>query len=265
MKRTEEVSMLKLPIGIAIVLLMLAMILPASAQDVTPFPTPTLEGPVVNLEEAAEGAVNATEAAAQATASGISNLVARLLQPPRSEVVRFLLIVGGIILLFVGWRVYEFIIIIAGFLIGAAFATALVDPTNTVWTIGAFLIGGLIGAALSIFVYYIAVFLIGGYIGIVLTEGAVQALGFSPVSSIVLFIMALIGGLILVGLSFELLLILSVLVGAQMVALGLGLGIEWTLIFAALGILVQFIAARTTGYRIRRRPVWRNPLRRVWA
>jgi hypothetical protein len=65
-----------------------------------------------------------------------------------------------------------------------------------------------------------------------------------------------IGGAVLIGLSFELLVVLSALVGAQMLTRGLGLDAIWTLIFAAVGIIVQIGLVRAYKYDFRRRRVY---------
>ena len=218
--------------------------------------------PVDDMEEVAEDIVEATSEAAEATAGTIENFLDQLLQQPRTSVVRVLLLIGGIILLLAGWRIHEFIVLIAGFLIGAAVATSLVISDNAIIEIIVMLIGGLIGAALSALVYYLAVFLIGAYIGMALTGGLAAALTLTPVSALALLIGGLVGGLVLVGLSFQFIILLSALVGAQMVTLSLGLETLWTVILAIIGIIVQLGLVRAFRYEFPRRAVRPRFLRR---
>jgi hypothetical protein len=243
-------------------LIVTAVLTPAHAQE-TPVVEPT--EPVVNLEEVAEDAVQITQNAAEATVQTVDSLLQRLLQTPQSQIVKVLLVVGGVILLFVGWRIYHIVILLAGFLVGAAFAAALVGEASTLMTLAAILIGGLIGAVLSYFLYYVAVFVIGAYIGILITGGLANVLGLAPVSPLVLLFGAVIGGAVLLALSIELLVILSALVGAQMITLALGLGVEWTLILAVIGVIIQLLTARYFRYDWRRRPsrysIFRRPRR----
>ena len=206
------------------------------------------------VEHAAGDIVNATTEAAESTAATAQNLLNRLVEIPQSSVVRILFIVGGLILLLAGWRVYEFVVLIAGFLIGAMIATSLVVTNSAILELAILLIGGIVGAALSVFIYPVAVFLIGAYVGIALTSGLGAALSLSPVSSLVLLIGGLIGGLVLLGLSFQFLIVLSALVGAQMLTLGLNLVAVWTIIFAVLGVIVQLGLVRGLNYDYRRRP-----------
>jgi hypothetical protein len=109
-----------------------------------------------------------------------------------------------------------------------------------------------------------AVFLIGAYIGIVLTDAIGVALGTATVSSLVLLIGAIIGGMVLLGLSFEFLVVISAVVGAQMLALGLALEPVWIIIFAIVGVIVQIAVMRNANYDFRRRRRHAIPLRRVF-
>lgn len=174
-------------------------------------------------------------------------------QAPKSELGRILLVVGGVLLLIAGWRIYDFIIVVAGFLIGALIAGSLVTTDNTFISLGVFLVGGLIGALLSAILYYVAVFMIGAYLGISLTGALANALSLAPVSPLALLVGGLIGGLVLIGLSFEFLVLVSALVGAQMLTLGFGLNVVWTLIFAVVGVIVQLGLLRVYHYDFRRR------------
>jgi hypothetical protein len=235
-----------------VILLALFTFQTVSAQELTPVPA----------EEVAEDIVGATVQVAESTANTFENFLNRLMQVPRSDIVRVLLVIGGVMLLAAGWRIYEFVILIAGFLIGAAIALSLVTPENSGLELVAFLVGGLIGAGLSFFLYNVAVFIIGAYLGIVITNGLGVLFGLAPISPLILLIGGILGGLILLGLSFQFLIVLAVLVGAQMLSLGLGLDTTWTLLFAAVGIIVQLGLMRTFNYSFRRprsRAFFRRP------
>jgi|GEM_PF-820885 len=240
-------------------LLLLALLLPAAfagAQGVVPTSVPADA-----VEQTAGEIVEFTTQTAEATANTLQGFIDRLIQTPKSDVARVLLILGGVVLLVAGWRIYDFVTLIAGFLIGALVALSLVNTDNSLIALAAILVGGLVGAALGYFVYMIAIFLIGAYLGVVVANDLAFQLALSPINPVVLLIAALLGGLILLGLSFQFLILLSALVGAQMLTLGLGLAPIWTLIFAAIGILVQLGLARAYNFDWRRRPrrvYWRR-------
>ena len=230
---------------IAIIIIVVGLVL-ISAED----PTPVTGD---EADEVAEDIVDFTVVTAEDTANTLEDFVDRLITTPQTDFIRVLLVVGGVVLLIAGWRVYDYIVIIAGFLIGASIVIALVPADNTFMLVAAFLVGGLIGAILSVILYYFAVFMIGAYIGIMLTSAVATTLSFTPVMPLALFAGAIIGGVVLVGLSFEFLVILSSVVGAQMLSLGLGLDFYWTILFAIVGIVIQFALMRNFKYDFRRR------------
>lgn len=235
-------------VGILFIVLLLAFVIPATAQEVaTPQPT-------ADAADVADAVVDATVQTAQTTVGTLEGFFNRLTSVPDSAVMRILMIVGGVILLVAGWRIYDFIILIAGFLIGASVAASLVSTDNTLLMVALPLVGGLIGAALSVMLYSVAVFIIGAYVGVVITSAVAAALSLTPVSSLVLLIGGLVGGLIFLGLSFELLVLLSALAGAQLLASGLGLGLVWVIVFAVVGIVAQLGLIRMSNYEFRRRP-----------
>jgi len=217
--------------------------------------------PTPNVATAAASVANAAAGAAASVTNTAVNLWDQLLRVPQSDLARVILIVGGVVLLVAGWLVYEWIILIAGFLIGAMTALALVSTPNAGIALLAFLIGGLIGAALGALLYYVAVFLIGGYVGIAVTEGLAAALGLLPVTAVAVLVGFIVGGVVLLLLSLELLIIFSAIVGAQMLALALNLGVGWMLVLALIGIVVQIMAVRTRGVEFRRRPLHRT----IWV
>lgn len=247
---------------VGLLLLIAAAAYAQEAPTATPLETlpPTVISPA-DAEEVAGGVVGAAEGAAESLTETTASLWDRLLQVPRSEVVRIILIVIGIVLLVAGWVVYDYIILLAGFLIGGLIALSLVTEANSFLTILFFIVGGVIGAALATFVWYLAVFLIGGYIGIALIRSLTVALAWGEPSNIVLLIALIVGGALLLALAFELLILFSAIVGAQMIALGFGLGVEWVIILTILGIILQLVIIRSRGISIRRRPrplFWRR-------
>ena len=235
-------------IGIlALVLLMSTVV--GMAQDAVPTSVPDDA-----VEETAGDIVQFTTQTAVSTANTLEGFIDRLTQTPKSDFARILLIIGGVVLLVAGWRIYDVVTLVAGFLIGALIALSLLNTDNTLITIAGILVGGLIGAALGYFMFMVAIALIGAYLGIVVANGIAFQLSLAPINPIVLLIAAILGALVMVGLSFQFLILLSALVGAQMLTLGLGLTPIWTLIFAAIGILVQIGLARAYNFDWRTRP-----------
>jgi hypothetical protein len=207
-----------------------------------------------DLEQAAEDVVETTETVTEGVVDSFVTIIEELTDKPENDVVLLAMVIGGVLLLVGGWRIYEYIVVIAGILVGALFAVALVADESTTIQIFALIIGALLGAALSVFLYYIAVFFIGAYLGMVLLQAIANALDIAEPTAIALLVAAIIGGIIAVGLGVELLVVLSAVVGAQMLVVALGLESYWILILAIIGIVIQVYATRYYGYSLRRRP-----------
>lgn len=72
-----------------------------------------------------------------------------------------LLVIGGLVACFAGYRVFRTVLGIYGFIFGAFIATSAMGTSDTAWLVGAALIGGLVGALILIAAYFIGVALIG--------------------------------------------------------------------------------------------------------
>lgn len=245
-------------VAIFILAVIVAVILIGATGDPNNPNAPIIQITRNDVQEIADTTVEATEQITETTTTQFEQFLNRLIQPPSSVISQLVLIVGGIILLFFGWRIYDIIIVLAGALVGASLASAMVVTNSAFVEIAALLIGGLLGAFLAMFLYYIAVFLIGMYVGIVLTVGLTSLFNITPVSPLILIVGAIIGGFLILALSGELVIFASALVGAQMITTGLGLNREWMLLLVIIGIAVQILAIRYYSINLRRRP------RRVW-
>lgn len=249
-------KILRWALVLVVSLCMLPMVI---AQDVQP--TATIDDTIeIDLSEAGEDienaagqAVEATENIAEATLSAVDQLLLRLSTVPNNTVLQLVLIIFGAVLLVFGWRIYDEIILLAGAFVGAAIGLNVVGDSELVLEIAAFLIGALLGLFFAMFFYYIAMFFVGAYVGLILTVALFEFLAVD-VSSLILLLGAILGGLLILALSTQLMIILSAIVGAQMIVLGLGLTTEWLLILAVVGIIIQFIAIRALSIDLRRRP-----------
>jgi len=182
------------------------------------------------------------------------------------SVLRIVYIIAGILLLVAGWWVYEYIVAIAGFLVGASLGLSLVGGThNEAIAFLALIAGGLIGALLALVLQYVAIFFIGAYIGAVVTAQLWAALSTTPVPDLAIVIGGIVGGLILLTLAYQFIVLVSAAVGAVLLGTALNLGVVWMLVFFIVGIILQYALTRITGSDafvrrryVRRRVVWRE-------
>ena len=105
-----------------------------------------------------------------------------------------ILLVGGVISCFAGYRVFRIVLGIYGFILGALFASGIAGPENTWWMIAAALAGGIIGALILIAAYFVGVALLGAGIGALAASLIWASLGREP-GAIVVIVFAIAGAL----------------------------------------------------------------------
>jgi Domain of unknown function (DUF4203) len=76
-----------------------------------------------------------------------------------------LILLSGIVACFAGYRLFRLVLAIYGFILGAMLASSLMAPSNTVGMIGAALLGGIVGALIMTFAYFVGIALIGAGMG----------------------------------------------------------------------------------------------------
>lgn len=105
-----------------------------------------------------------------------------------------ILLVGGLLACFAGFRLFKLVLALYGFILGALIATSIVGAENTLWTIAAAVGGGLLGALALILAYFAGVALVGAGAAAMLLHVAFAAFDREP--HLVLVIAAAAGGAI---------------------------------------------------------------------
>lgn len=157
----------------------------------------------------------------------------------------------GIVLLFLGRRLFWFFVGVAGFLVGMNLAEQYFTGPQGIKLLIA-IIAGIIGAVIAVFLQRVAVavagFVLGGYITVeLMREFALLPSAYAGVHNITISIPFVIGGIIgaiLLLILFDwALIVLSSLVGASLIVHSVNLQHQITLIaimvLAVIGIAVQ--------------------------
>jgi hypothetical protein len=76
-----------------------------------------------------------------------------------------LLIFGGIVSCFAGYRLFRAVLAIYGFIIGAMIASSMMGVTNTTGMIVAAIVGGIAGSLILMFAYFVGIALVGAGLG----------------------------------------------------------------------------------------------------
>jgi len=86
-----------------------------------------------------------------------------------------ILLGGGIVSCFFGYRLFRTVLAIFGFIIGALAASSVFGTSDTWWMVGAALGGGLVGAFVLITAYFVGVALMGAALGAAVANIAFSA------------------------------------------------------------------------------------------
>ncbi|MES1256101.1 MAG: DUF4203 domain-containing protein [Acidobacteriota bacterium] len=76
-----------------------------------------------------------------------------------------LLILGGALACFAGRRLFRTVLAIYGFLLGAMLASSVMGITNTAGMVAAAIVGGLLGAGILVFAYFVGIAIAGAALG----------------------------------------------------------------------------------------------------
>ena len=130
-----------------------------------------------------------------------------------------ILLIGGLLACFAGYRIFRIVLGIYGFIGGALLASNIVGTENTMLMIGAAIGGGLIGALILIAAYFIGVALIGAGLGAVVANLIWAAIGGEPHIAIVI-VLAIAGALAALALQRYVIIVATAFGGAQTVVVG---------------------------------------------
>ena len=125
-----------------------------------------------------------------------------------------ILLVGGLCSCFAGYRIFRFVLAFFGFVFGALFVSAAMGSDQTLWMIGAALVGGVIGALILFAAYFVGVALIGAGIGAGLAMVIWAAMNREPGIWPVI-ILAVIGAVAALAVQRHVIIVATAFVGAQ--------------------------------------------------
>ena len=130
-----------------------------------------------------------------------------------------ILVVGGLVSCFAGYRIFRIVLAFFGFVFGVLFASSAMGSDQTMWTIGVALAGGLIGALLLFAAYFVGVALIGAGFGAGLAMVVWAAMGREP-GIIPVIILAILGAIGALALQRYVIIVATAFGGAQTAIVG---------------------------------------------
>jgi hypothetical protein len=144
------------------------------------------------------------------------------------------LVLGGIVACFFGYRLFRIVLAIAGFILGGFVASSVFGMSDTGPMLIAFLVGGLVGAGILIAAYFVGVALIGAGLGAFVANLAFAAGEGAPHFLIVVF-MAVAGAAAAMYLQ------------RYFIIIGTGFGGAWTMIVGMMALVGDRAAMAATA------------------
>ena len=149
------------------------------------------------------------------------------------------LLAGGLVSCFAGYRIFRVVLGIYGFILGALLASSLVGTDQTLYMILAAIVGGLVGATILVLAYFVGVALIGAGLGALVANAIWASLGREP-GVLAVILLAIAGALVALALQRYVIVISTAFGGA------------WTAIVGGLALAGD----RVAGQAAARDDVW---------
>jgi hypothetical protein len=102
---------------------------------------------------------------------------------------------GGFLACFAGYRLFRTVLAIYGFILGAMIASSVMGATNTTGMIIAAILGGLVGAVILVFAYFVAIAIVGAGLGALVVHLAWRQMAALDPPPLAVITASVIGGL----------------------------------------------------------------------
>jgi hypothetical protein len=146
-----------------------------------------------------------------------------------------LLVLGGALSCFAGYRLFKIVLGIYGFIFGALLASSAMGVSNTTGMILAALAGGIVGALLLMFAYFIGIALVGAGLGALVAHVGWGYVGAGDPPALVVILLSILGS---IG---------AMLLQRYVIIVATAFGGAWTVIVGALAISGDRGAARAAS------------------
>lgn len=137
------------------------------------------------------------------------------------------LLLGGALACFAGYRLFRVVLGIYGFILGAMIASSVVGVSNTVGMIAAAIAGGVIGSVVLVLAWFVGVSLVGAGIGVLIAHIAWGQVASSDPPAVAVIAAAVAAA------------IAAIFVQKYVIVAGTAFGGAWTIIVAGANLLPQ--------------------------
>ena len=135
------------------------------------------------------------------------------------------LVLGGTVSCFAGYRLFRVVLAIYGFILGAMFASSMMSANSTAGMVIAAVVGGLAGAAILTLAYFVGIALAGAGLGALVAHMIWQSSGTGDPPALAVILLAVFGA---VG---------AMLLQRYVIIVATAFGGAWTLLVGLLSIV----------------------------
>jgi hypothetical protein len=152
-----------------------------------------------------------------------------------------LLVFGGALACFAGYRLFRVVLGLYGFILGAMIGSSMMGVTNSVGMIAAAIAGGVLGAVVLVFAYLVGIALVGAGLGVLVTHlvwNAARSSGASgelDAPAVAVVLAAIFGAVV------------AMVLQRYVIIIGTAFGGAWTLIVGALAATGDRAAMRAAA------------------
>jgi hypothetical protein len=146
-----------------------------------------------------------------------------------------LFVLGGALTCLAGYRLFRVVLGIYGFILGAMFASSMMGITNTAGMLMAAVIGGVLGAAILVFAYFVGIALVGAGLGALVAHVVWPQAGTGDPPATLVVVLAIAGAVAAMFLQRYVIVVATAFAGA------------WTVIVGALAIAASRGAAHVAS------------------
>jgi hypothetical protein len=146
-----------------------------------------------------------------------------------------LLILGGAVSCFAGYRLFKVVLGIYGFILGAMVASSTMGATNTTGMIVAALAGGVVGALILVFAYFIGIALVGAGLGALVAHVGWGYFGTGDPPALVVIVLSIVGA------------VAAMMLQRYVIIVATAFGGAWTMIVGGLAAAGDRGAARAAS------------------
>jgi hypothetical protein len=151
------------------------------------------------------------------------------------------LVIGGALACFAGYRLFKLVLALYGFILGAMLASSMFGISNTIGMIAAAIVGGIAGALILVFAYFVGIALVGAGLGALLAHVGWTTTQAGDPPALLIIGLAVVGA---VG---------AMVLQRYVIIFSTAFGGAWTLMLGAMAIASE----RATAFRPARGPdVW---------